>query len=82
MQLPIGLEHNFEGVVDLLREEALYFDGDNGETVRRESVPAEMVNDVKAARQHLLELVSMYSDEMMEVLLAEEELFLWTWSIA
>ena len=81
MQLPIGLEHNFVGVVDLLREEALYFDGDNGETVRREAVPAEMVEDVKAARQHLLELVSMYSDEMMERLLAEEEL-LWNWSIA
>ena len=74
MQLPIGLEHNFEGVVDLLREEALFFDGDNGEIVRRGPVPAEMVEAVKAARQHLLELVSMYSDEMMELLLAEEDL--------
>ena len=74
MQLPIGLEHNFEGVVDLLREEALYFDGDNGEDVRREPVPADMVEEVKAARQHLLEAVSMYSDEMMELLLAEENL--------
>ncbi len=74
MQLPIGLEHNFEGVVDLIREEALYFDGDNGEDVRREPVPANMVEEVKAARQHLLELVSMYSDEMMEFLLAEEKL--------
>jgi elongation factor G len=74
MQLPIGAEHNFEGVVDLLREEALYFDGDNGEDIRREPVPADMVAEVKAARQHLLELVSMYSDEMMELLLAEENL--------
>ena len=74
MQLPIGAEHNFEGVVDLLREEALYFDGDNGEDIRREPVPADMVVEVKAARQHLLELVSMYSDEMMELLLAEENL--------
>jgi elongation factor G len=72
MQLPIGLEHKFEGVVDLLREEALYFDGENGETVRRESVPADMQAKVKAARQHMLETVSMYSDEMMEFLLAEE----------
>jgi elongation factor G len=74
MQLPIGLEHKFEGVVDLLREEALYFDGENGENVRREPVPADMVADVKAARQHMLETVSMYSDEMMELLLAEEPL--------
>ena len=50
MQLPIGLEHKFEGVVDLLREEALYFDGDNGENVRGEPVPADMVEEVKAAR--------------------------------
>ena len=74
MQLPIGLEHKFEGVVDLLREEALYFDGPNGEDVRREPVPGDMVEQVKAARQHLLEAVSMYSDEMMELLLAEEKL--------
>ena len=74
MQLPIGLEQDFQGVVDLVREEALYFDGDNGEVVRREHVPAEMIEEVKAARQHLLELVSMYSDEMMELLLAEENL--------
>ena len=74
MQLPIGAEHDFEGVVDLLREEALYFDGDNGEDIRREPVPAAMVAEVKAARQHLLESVSMYSDEMMELLLAEENL--------
>ncbi|MGA2258966.1 MAG: elongation factor G [Thermoguttaceae bacterium] len=74
MQLPIGAEHNFVGVVDLLREEALYFDGDNGEDVRREPVPASMVEEVKTARQHLLETVSMYSDEMMELLLGEEKL--------
>jgi elongation factor G len=72
MQLPVGSEHDFEGVVDLIRQEALYFDGDNGETVRHEPVPTELAAEVKAARQHLLESISMYSDEMMETLLAEE----------
>jgi elongation factor G len=72
MQLPIGLEHKFEGVVDLLREKALYFDGPNGETVREEPIPADMIEEAKAARQHMLETVSMYSDEMMELLLGEE----------
>jgi elongation factor G len=76
MQLPIGLEHKFEGVVDLLREKALYFDGPNGETVREEPIPADMADEAKAARQHLLETVSMYSDEMMEILLAEEPISL------
>ena len=74
MQLPIGREHKFEGIVDLLREKALYFDGPNGETVRTESIPADMVEEAKAARQHMLETVSMYSDEMMELMLAEEPL--------
>jgi elongation factor G len=73
MQLPIGKEEHFQGVVDLIRRKALYFDGKNGEDVREEPVPAEMVDQVNAARQHTLETLSMYSDEMMELLLSEEE---------
>src|SRR3984885_10756792 len=41
MQLPIGKEDHFEGVIDLITQEAIYFDGNNGEKVRREPVPAE-----------------------------------------
>ena len=73
MQLPIGREGSFVGVVDLIELRAYYFDGDNGETVRVETIPAEMVDQVNAARQHLLETLSMYSDELLEKLLAEEE---------
>ena len=72
MQLPIGREANFQGCVDLVRQKALYFDGNNGETVREEAVPAEMVEEVHQARQHLLEALSMYSDELLELLLSEE----------
>jgi len=73
MQLPIGAEEDFEGVVDLIRQEAIYFDGSGGETVRCEPVPAEMVDEVSEARQQMLESLAMYSDELMERLLAEEE---------
>ena len=73
MQLPIGREAAFEGVVDLVSEEAIYFDGSGGEKVRREPVPAAMAAEVADARRHMLEALSMYSDELMEVLLAEEE---------
>ena len=73
LQLPIGREADFEGVVDLVRREALYFDGDNGEHVRHEPVPAAMAEEVADARRHLLEALSMYSDELMELLLGEEE---------
>ncbi len=72
MQIPIGREADFLGVVDLAAEEAIYFDGDNGETVRREAIPAELVAEAAESRQHLLEALSMYSDELMELLLAEE----------
>lgn len=72
MQLPIGHEAEFNGVVDLVSEKAIYFDGARGETVRTEAVPADMVAKVHDARKHLLEALSMYSDELMELLLAEE----------
>ncbi|MGD0901048.1 MAG: elongation factor G [Thermoguttaceae bacterium] len=72
LQLPIGSEADFQGVVDLVRREALYFDGANGETVRREGVPSEMAGEVERARQHLLEALSIYSDEILELLLTEQ----------
>src|SRR5689334_8230205 len=42
MQLPIGKEDNFKGVVDLITMKAVYFDGNNGEKVRTEEIPADM----------------------------------------
>jgi elongation factor G len=73
MQLPIGKEAGFEGVVDLIEQKAIYYDGANGEDIRIEPVPAAMADEADLARQRLLESLSMYSDELMEVLLAEEE---------
>jgi len=73
MQLPIGKEDKFEGVIDLIRLKALYFDGPKGEDVREEEVPAAMKEEVAEARQHTLEALAMFSDEMMELMLAEEE---------
>jgi elongation factor G len=72
MQLPIGCEAAFAGVVDLVTEKAIYFDGPRGEDVRHEAVPADMAAEVHEARKHLLESLSMFSDELMELLLAEE----------
>src|SRR6266436_1965766 len=42
LQLPIGIESSFEGVIDLINREAVYFDGEKGEKVRREPIPAGM----------------------------------------
>jgi elongation factor G len=73
LQLPIGAESNFQGVVDLINREAVYFDGDNGENVRREPVPAELADAADRARQGMLEALSLVSDEIMELLLEEAE---------
>ncbi len=72
MQYPIGAGETFQGVIDLVTLEALYFDGENGETVRREAVPADLQDAAQAARAQMLEALAMYSDEMMELLLSEE----------
>ena len=72
-QLPIGLGENFDGVVDLIEMKAYRNDGEKGETVLVEDIPEDMVDDANKYRQELLEGLSMYSDEMMELLLSEEE---------
>jgi elongation factor G len=73
LQLPIGAESGFQGVIDLIDRVAIYFDGDNGEDVRREPIPAEMAAAAERARQGMLEELSMLSDEVMELLLEEGE---------
>jgi len=71
LQIPIGREAGFQGVVDLVRQEAVYFDGPNGETVRREPIPAALQDEAHRARQQMLEALSLYSDELLELLLSE-----------
>jgi elongation factor G len=72
MQIPIGREDKLQGVIDLITMKATYFDGKNGEKLRVEEIPAELKDQAAEARQHMLEALSMYSDELMEKLLAEE----------
>ncbi|HUT92665.1 MAG TPA: elongation factor G [Thermoguttaceae bacterium] len=71
MQIPIGREAGFRGVVDLISRKALYFDGLYGEQVRREPIPAEMAGEAAAARFRMFEALSMYSDELAQLLLSE-----------
>ena len=74
MQLPIGVEDQFQGVIDLVKGEAIYFDGPQGEIVRREPIPAPYQQRYVEARRFLLEALSMYSDELLEKLLGDEEI--------
>ncbi|MEE4137553.1 MAG: elongation factor G [Desulforhopalus sp.] len=69
MQIPIGLESDLKGVVDLITMKAVYFDGDNGENIREEAIPAELQDKASEKRESLLEELSMFSEELMEALL-------------
>ncbi len=73
MQLPIGKEADFLGVVDLVKMKALYNEGEEGETIREAEIPADMLEAAQTARASLLEALSMYSDELMEMLMEEAE---------
>lgn len=73
MQLPIGAGEEFEGIIDLINMQALYFDGTKGEQVRTGDIPGEHLERARAGRQEMLEGLAMYSDEMMELLLSEED---------
>ncbi len=73
LQLPMGREEAFEGVIDLITMQAVYFDGPMGETIRREAIPAKYQEAAAEARNHMLETLSLYSDELMMALLEETE---------
>lgn len=74
MQYPMGAGDTFKGIIDLITMKALRFEGDMGEKVIEYDIPEEYVADAKVARGNMLESLSMYSDEMMELLLVEEEI--------
>ncbi|MDH3392247.1 MAG: GTP-binding protein, partial [Desulfobulbaceae bacterium] len=71
IQMPIGLESDLEGVVDLVVMKAVYFEGDQGETLRYAEIPEHMQAEAEERREELLDAISMYSDELMEVILEE-----------
>jgi elongation factor G len=72
VQLPLGLEDKHRGVIDLVEMKAFEFSGENGEIITELPIPEEYADEVAAAREELLDAVSMFSDELMEVLLMEE----------
>jgi len=69
MQIPIGLEDQHRGVVDLVAMKALYFDGPDGEIIRVEEIPADLAAEAKARREELIDAVSMFSDRLLEAAL-------------
>jgi len=69
IQIPIGLEDRLEGMVDLVSMKAVYFDGDQGESLRMENIPAALKADAEKRREEMLDAISMFDDELAELFL-------------
>jgi elongation factor G len=74
VQLPIGAEAGFRGVVDLLSLKALVWDDGMGDTWREEAVPDELAAEADAARHELIDVLSTFDDAITEKYLGEEEI--------
>jgi len=75
VQLAIGAEEKFEGVVDLIRMKAIYWDeSDQGLTYEARDIPEELVSDANIWREQLMETAAEASEELMDKYLEEEEL--------
>ena len=71
LELPIGLEDKFEGIIDLIRMRSLRFVGDNGENIVEGEVPAALREQAALAREEMLDAISMFSDELTEAMIEE-----------
>ena len=73
VQLPIGAESEFRGIVDLVENNAIIYKDELGKDPEVIEIPAEIADEAAAAREHLLEEVSHYDDELLEMILEDEE---------
>ena len=74
IQLPIGKEDTFRGVVDLIKMKAYVFYDDLGKDMREEEIPADMAELAKQYRDHMLESISDQDEEIMMLYLEGEEI--------
>jgi len=75
IQLPYGKEDNFRGVLDIIEKKAYIWDDDTlGSTFREVEIPDFMMEEVVQAREELIETLSDYDDELLELYLSEEDI--------
>src|SRR5215218_2516084 len=74
IQLPIGAEADFRGIVDLIGMKAIVYKDELGKDFDVMEIPAEIADEAQTAREHLLEEVSHYDDELVELILEEAEI--------
>jgi elongation factor G len=74
IQLPIGSEQDFRGLIDLVQNNAIVYKDELGKDQEVVDMPPELAEQAAAAREHLLEEVSHYDDELLEMILEEQEI--------
>ncbi len=72
VQLPIGAEDGFEGVIDLIREQAMVYTDDLGTTHDTTAIPEPLAERVRAARQEMIEAAAEFDDELMQAYLDDQ----------
>ena len=73
IELPIGAEDDFSGIIDLLSRKAYHYDGKQDENAQEIEIPSDMVEKVEQYRQELIEAASEFDDELMEKYLEGQE---------
>ncbi len=74
LQLPIGIEDNFKGIIDLVTLEQITYDDETGEKFTRSAIDPEHLEEVELHRLHLVESIAESDEELMEKYLLEEDL--------
>ena len=72
LQVPIGAEEKFEGIIDAVTGKAFYFDGESGEDIRETDPPADLVEKTKQARIDLVQAIADADDIVAEKFLNDE----------
>jgi elongation factor G len=74
LQVPIGAEGDFAGIIDIITRKAIYFDGDEmGATMRVEEIPEDYKEKTAEARHHMIECLAEVDDDVMELFLEDQE---------
>jgi len=74
IQLPIGAEAEFRGIIDLVENHAILYKDELGKEQETVEIPADLAAEASAAREHMLEEISHYDDELLEMILEEQEI--------
>jgi len=76
LQIPIGLENQHQGIVDLLEQKAYYFEGEHGEKVTEKEIPQELKQEAKKLREELVEKIAEQNDALMGKYLDGKEIII------